>query len=435
MAADRVAVLGAGWAGLAAAVELAGAGVPVTVFESAREPGGRARSVVLDGVELDNGQHILLGAYRHTLRLLDAVNPAWSTQIRRLPLELLIEPGFRLRASRLPAPWHLAVGLLTARGLSWKDRWRAAAFLRALRRTDFRLDADSPLAGFLAARGQSAALARHLWHPLCLAALNTPPGQASAQIFLNVLRDAFTRGRADSDLLLPTVGLSRLMPEPALAFLARRGGRFHAGTPVRALEASGTRWRVHVQNGWQSFDAVICALPPARAAALLAPLPALQPAAALLRALGHQPIYTVYLRYPASLRLAAPMLGLADGPGQWVFDRGQLGGPPGLLAVVISAEGPHTRWSGEERIRRICAQLAQTLGITEKPAWARCIGEKRATFACLPDLARVTSRTPLPGLFLAGDHVAAPEGEADYPATIEGAVRSGVQCARHILER
>ncbi len=134
----RVAVIGAGWAGLAAAVRLAEGGVPVTVFEAARQAGGRARTVELDGIELDNGQHILLGAYRETLALLARVNPAWQAQLLRLPLLLRVEPDFRLRAVRLPAPWHLAAALLGARGLGWGERARALAFVAALRRRHHR---------------------------------------------------------------------------------------------------------------------------------------------------------------------------------------------------------------------------------------------------------------------------------------------------------
>lgn len=153
------------------------------------------------------------------------------------------------------------------------------------------------------------------------------------------------------------------------------------------------------------------------------------PIAESLRALQYQPIYTVYLQYPSDTRLNAPMLGLQHGLGQWVFDRGQLGGPAGLLAVVISASGTHEALDHATLAEEVTSQLAAALRLRTAPSWHQVIAEKRATFSCTPALSRPPSHTPLTGLYLAGDHVA-----GDYPATIEGAVRSGVKCARLILE-
>jgi len=425
----EVAVIGAGWAGMAAAARLAEGGARVTVFESAKQLGGRARTVQLDGIEVDNGQHILLGAYRDALALIDTVNPHGAKQLLRRPLALAMRPGFLLRTPHLPAPWHLAVGLLTAQGLSVGDRLRVIGFLGAIRRLDFRLPQDMALSTLLARHRQDERLNRFLWHPLCLAALNTPPERASAQVFLNVLRDSFTRARADSDVLLPRVNLSALFPEPAAAFVAEHGGTVRRGSRVAAIAAEPGGFTLRVDDEARRFSHVVCAAPPQRAAELIAPLPAMQATAEVVRALRHEPIHTVYLRYPAETRLAEPMLGLAHGLGQWVFDRGQLGGPAGLLAVVISAHGAHEALDHAALAREVASQLRAILGLKAAPLWQRVIAERRATFACTPDLNRPAWRTPLPGLYLAGDYVA-----GDYPATIEGAVRSGVQCARHILE-
>lgn len=430
----RVAVIGAGWAGLAAAVELAAAGVATTVFEAARAAGGRARSVKLGGLELDNGQHILLGAYRHTLALLSRINPSWRAALFRLPLALRLEPGFLLRAARLPAPWHMLFGLLNARGLCWSDRLAAARFLAAMRRRGFRLTTDVPVTTLLARHGQTEAAGRLLWKPLCLAALNTPPEEASARIFLHVLRDAFTRARQDSELLLPRAGLSGLFVEPAMGFLRRHGAVVRLSSPVRALRPTNQGWEVFTDHEVASCTHVICALPPWRAAALLAALPKLQDTVARLGSLVYQPIRTLYLSYGPAVHLPLPMVGLVHGPAQWVFDRGALGGPAGLLAVVISARGPHEAMDRHALEEAVFRQLHESLGLPPRPGWAGMIAERRATFSCRPGLARAGMTTPLPGLLLAGDHVAAPVPEDDYPATIEGAVRSGVQCARLILE-
>jgi hypothetical protein len=127
---------------------------------------------------------------------------------------------------------------------------------------------------------------------------------------------------------------------------------------------------------------------------LIKPLPGMQPVTDAIRALHYQPIYTVYLQYSADIRLSAPMLGLSRGVGQWVFDRGQLGGPAGLLAVVISAGGAHEALDHAALAQEIAEQLAATLHLTTLPAWHQVIAEKRATFSCTPGLARPHSATP-----------------------------------------
>jgi squalene-associated FAD-dependent desaturase len=421
--------VGGGWAGLAAAVTLAQAGIAATVFESAKTLGGRARRVEVHGLAIDNGQHILLGAYRETLALIRTVRGNLDKVSVRLPLTLDTPPGFLLRARPLPAPWHMAVGLATAKGLRLLDRFRAAGFLLSQRRNGFLLEHDIPLAQLLAQCGQTGALNEHLWYPLCLAALNTPPSLASSQVFLSVLRDAFTGERSDSDMLLPTVDLSQLFPEPAAHYIAHRGGRVLVGTRVTGLRRDVDGFTVKTARQCDSFSHVICAVPPRHLADLAGTIPEMAIAIDISRKFNYQPIYTIYLQYPDAIRLPRPMLGLTDGHGQWAFDRGQLGGAPGLLAVLISATGPHEALDHPGLARAVAGELARAFGLPRAPLWHQVIAEKRATFSCTPGLRRPSSRTPVPGLFLAGDYVA-----GDYPATIEGAVRSGVQCARHVLE-
>ena len=131
---DRVsvAIIGAGWAGMAAAVALAQAKIPVTVFEAARHLGGRARSVEIEGIKLDNGQHLLIGAYRETLRLMRAVGADPDKLLLRQPLAINYPGKFNLRAPRLPAPLHLLAALLRATGLTWRERIAAVRFIAAM---------------------------------------------------------------------------------------------------------------------------------------------------------------------------------------------------------------------------------------------------------------------------------------------------------------
>ena len=427
----RVAVLGGGWAGMAAAAELAAAGVAVTVLEASRTLGGRARRVEVDGVALDNGLHILSGAYRETLRLIELVGGAGAVErtLMRRPLEFAIGTRFHLRAPALPAPLHLAVGLLRARGLGWRARIAAARMMQALRRSRYVLPKDLTVSALLDRHQQPASLRRYLWEPLCTAALNTPPAHASAQVFANVLRDGLDGSRADSDLLLPRVDFTTLFPDPAACFVAQRGGTLRTGCAAVSVSLMGTRFAVEA-DAVEQFSAVVCALPPFRVAQIAQRLAGLAPALAAVGALRYEPIWSVYLQYEPDVRLPHPMLGLETGPGHWAFDRGALLGQRGLIGVVISAGGPHETLPQDEIARQVHTSLREQVRGLAQPNWTKVIAEKRATFACTPGVARPSQITPVPGFYLAGDYTA-----SDYPATLEAAVRSGVACARAILAR
>jgi predicted NAD/FAD-binding protein len=220
----RIAIIGGGWSGLAAAVTLAEAGIPCTLFEAAKQLGGRARCVEFDGEALDNGQHILLGAYSESLRLLRLVHPAANEGdlLLRLPLTISRPDGIHLRASRLPAPLHLLAALATARSMTISGRIAAASFFARWRQRRFQSDPALTVAQLV--RDQPVDLVEQLWQPLCIAALNTPIREASAQVFLSVLRTALSSSRQASDLLLPRIDLGALFPKPAAAFIAARGG-------------------------------------------------------------------------------------------------------------------------------------------------------------------------------------------------------------------
>jgi len=420
-ASPRVAVIGGGWAGMAAAVTLAQSGATATVYEAGRILGGRARRARLDGIDLDNGQHVLIGAYRETLRLLSEVGVEPDSALLRMPLALEIAGRFRLRAARLPAPLHVAAGLLAARGLTWRERLRVVRFTRALRARGYRLTADVPVPELLAEHDQHGAPTDLLWEPLCVAALNTPLHSASAQVFVNVLRDSLGAERDASDLLLPRADLSALLPEPAARYVEARGGRVLLGARVQAV--SPTPDGVGIEG--ERHDAAIIACAPQHAARLLE---ASQLAPEICAALGRmtfEPIYTCYLQYPAAVTLPRPMLGLREGLLQWAFDRGALGGPPGLIAAVVSARGEHEELLHGAFAEIAHGELARVVPGLPAPRWSRVVAEQRATFSCVPRLERPGHAIGVPRLFLAGDYTA-----SDYPATLEGAVRSGVAAAR-----
>jgi len=425
----KVAVVGAGWAGLAAAVELADAGADVTVYEAARALGGRARRVELDGVALDNGLHILIGAYRETLRLIGKVRRGAGSGLLRIPLDLYVLGKFHLRAAALPAPLHLAAGLLLARGLPVAQRLRAALFMARLRAARFHLERDLSVDALLTRFNQGPDARRYLWEPLCVSALNTPPADASAQVFLNVLRDSLNGTRADSDLLLPAEDFGALFPDPAARFIVAAGGRVVSGCGVHAITRAGGQLAISSAQGRAEFAHVVCALPPYRVPEVLGGVPEVGPALDMISRLRYEPIYSVYLQYPGEVQLPQPMVGLAGTRAQWLFDRGRLCGQRGLIGVVISARGLHQELDQAALAAEVHGELQAALPAWPAPLWSRVIAEKRATFACVVGVQRPQQRMPVPGLYLAGDYTASP-----YPGTLEAAVRSGVTCARMILE-
>jgi squalene-associated FAD-dependent desaturase len=428
----NVTIVGGGWAGLATAIELCQHGVPVTLIEAARQLGGRARCVAFDAERVDNGQHLMIGAYRETLRLLTLVHAPAPVR-RRLQLRMHTSADeFSLTAPHLPAPLHLVAALITARGISAYERRCALQFCIALAWRRFQLAQDISLAQLLAQHRQTPRLIECLWEPLCLATMNTPLNEASAQVFLAVLRDAFARRRADSDLLFAATDLGQTFPAPALEFIERHGGRVVLGeraTELRiandAIAAVVTAQQLHASHH------VVLATPAYATARLLAPHAPLQTIAHNLEQLNYEPICTVYLRYPAHVTLHTDMVGFTGTLTQWLVDRAHCD-QPGLMAAVISARGAHMDLGNDELIQRVRDEIAQRY-----PAWpahysSMVIREKRATFACRVGInaLRPANTTPVRGLWLAGDYTA-----TGYPATLEGAVRSGVECARQILAR
>ena len=413
-----VAIVGGGWAGLAAAVEATRAGHAVTLFEAARTLGGRARRVVTDdGLVLDNGQHILIGAYRATLALMRTVGVDPDVALHRMPLALRFADGGGLSVpAGLRPPFDLLAGIAGAQGWSWRDR---LSLLRTALRWQARRFQCSPvqsvadLCATLTPRVMDELIA-----PLCLSALNVPVERASGTVFLRVLRDALFAERGGADLLLPRVDLGALLPDPAAHWLAAHGATLHLGRRVQALSPWIDGWTV---NG-EPFDRAILAAPAWEAARLARSTSLPEAAAWSDRAdtLGHEPIATVYVRNAPGLP-GAPLRALrsnAQAPAQFVFDRGALGGPAGLAAFVVSA----SEGTREMLEAQVLAQARHQLGWAQMQP-VQTLVEKRATFACTPGVDRPPAAIA-DGLIACGDYI-----EGPYPATLEGAVLSGQAAA------
>lgn len=428
-----VIVVGGGWAGLSCAVELSRLGHPVTVLEAAKQLGGRARRVPFNALTVDNGQHVMLGAYQYTLALLQQLKVPIETALHRDRLTLHLQDcrgkSWQLQLPHLLTPLNLFVGLLRARGFSLRDRWQALRFGLRLFTSSFSLDDDTSVAELLVSQRQTRNLITALWEPICLASLNTPIEEASARVFIRVLHDSFCKSHRDADMIIPRLDLGSLLPDPAFDFIEQQGGFVHLSQRVTSLTIRERHIEgVVCENNRYQATQVVLAIPPYANQTLIKDHPALHDIAYNLSGFSYHPICTIYLQYPASVQTDRPMQGLLGGTVQWIFDR-RIHGQAGLIAAVISGPGAHMQLSNDELVHQVQAELHECF-----PHWPAAenvliIREKRATFSCRSgiDAIRPDNASPIKGLWFAGDFT-----NTGYPATIESAIISGTQTAQRI---
>ena len=416
---QHVHIVGAGWAGLSAALYASQAGFQVTLHEASAQAGGRARGLNLapSSPSLDNGQHILIGAYTATLALMRLVIPDADALLLRTPLDLRLPNGQGFQMRTASPSVGLLLGVFQAQGWRWRDK---LALLKAALHWQIQ--------GFTCAdhwsvqdlcdhHALSHTVMAQLIEPLCLSALNTPVDSASAAVFLRVLKDAFTSGHGGCDLLIPRVNLSELWVNACLEHLQIK--QCQLAFKHRVNNQDIAQW-LHTPN-----THVVLACPAWQAAALTQDF---NPAwAQQTQQLQHQGIATVYLQcHDAHFKgLDRPMMALAysaQQPAQFVFDHGQTTNQTGLLAAVVSACQRDT----EQLTHLVMAQLQQQLGLQHLSS-VKTLVEKRATFSCTPQLARPPMQIAAK-LWACGDYVQGP-----YPATLEGAVRSGHEVIQTIL--
>lgn len=429
----RVGIIGAGWAGAAAAWQVHKNGHQAVVFEAAPQAGGRARGYYSKtlGAELDNGQHILLGAYKATLNLMQELGLDIERCFHRFDLDIYsADQSFRFKTAPLPAPLHLLGPLFQAQGIPFIDRLALIRLHYALQRQGWQTQTGQTVLQLLAQTKQPALLIQKLWQPLCIAALNTPVETACAQLFANVLRDSLGGSRADTQMLIPLRTMTDLWVTTAL-----QQAQTHYGQVVRQIEKTASGYEIH----GHTLDAVIVATNTASCYRLLQSLDLENQSKPFVDSIGNfefNPIATLYLNPARAWKNPHPMLMLDEdvhglAAGQWVFNHAAMPGSAlgQIIAVTISYANRLTGSSKEDISTAIVEQLHQQCSVPLPPIVAtELITEKRATFVARPGLNRPQLSTPWPNVLLAGDWV-----ENPYPAVLEGAVRSGIAAANALV--
>ncbi len=444
----RVAVIGGGFAGMAASVRLAQLGVKVILLEQRKRLGGRAYSMsdADTGDTFDNGQHVFTGAYDAMLQLLRALGTEelvqWQPELR---LDLLDVDGSSsaLRCPSLPAPLHLLMGLLRMPGLNLRDRMAALRIGGALRRAlrpGAAAELDTLTAGaWLRRNGQTPKLQRMLWEPLTVAIVNETSERASAWPLARALAESFLGTRTRSRMGMAAVGLSKLF-EPAMGrVLEENHGELRTSARVTTLElaAHDDRERVAavILAGGERLkvDGVVLAVPHHAVAPLLPEAWRKRTPFADLDRLGSSPIVSVHLWLDRET-LQLPFVGLLGTAAQWVFNREQLAGDVQghCLTVNYSAAHKEVELPADALVQESMEDLRRLIPAV-RPArllGSRVIKERHATFSARPgtDRLRPGPETPIRSLILAGDWT-----DTGLPATIEGAVRSGFRAAENVL--
>jgi squalene synthase HpnD len=437
-APKKIAVLGAGYAGLAVATELVLRGHEVTLIEARALFGGRAHSFrdTKTGQMLDNGQHIFMGCYHETLDLLRQLGVDDRLYAPPgLAVPFLSDRGRSSLTATLPAPLHLFSALLGFAELNGADKISAVGLALRLR-CGRQPRADETVQAWLARWKQTPNIVRALWEPLCIAALNEPVASASAQIFATVIRRTFLAGAVDSKILLSKVGLSELFAPEVRLLLGMCGGILRLQAPVTELRFAGGMLR-EIALGDETVlhpDAVVSALP---WHALRGLLPGESSLAQACRQMQDAPIVSLHLWLDRPI-LREPFVGLLDSPVHWIFNRDLIHGadpdqPGHVVTAVVSGARELVDKSAGELEELALREMARFFPeVKEARVLHRMVYKSRsATFATTPEAEpwRPGAQTEWSNFWLAGDWT-----NTGLPATIEGAVLSGRRAARLVDE-
>lgn len=428
----RVAIFGAGVAGLSAASRLAYEGFTPTVYEARAYPGGRAHSLTdaATGLTIDNGQHIVMGCYTEFLRFIETLGLRHKLEEQDAMAVPYISPGGQrsaLCAGQLPAPLHLLSGLMGFTELSHRDRLAILKFgaaLRLLRPPDPALTVKD----WLRRHGQTEGAIRALWEPFCIAALNEPITTASARLLHETLRRSLFGSPDDAKILLSKVGLTELFLPEAKCYLEAIGGSLELSAQITALlPEKDLLSGFMTKQGTQKADLYVSALP---YTALRNLLPAGTPLRERINPITSSGILSIHLLTDTRLfEEPTGFTGLLDSPIHWVFDRTDTLPPAQdglhLYAVVVSAANAWMERKSADILEALVAELARFFPAAETMQVERHLVYKSrdATFAARPETEAhrpKTTETPWKNFLVAGDWT-----DTGLPATLEGAADSG----------
>jgi hydroxysqualene dehydroxylase len=446
MATHRVIVIGGGFAGLSAAVELARRGEKVLLLEARPRLGGRATAFTdrHTGERVDNGQHVLLGCYHETFAFLKTIGADENVRLQTtLDVPFIDSQGrrSRLQCPPLKPPWHLLGGLAEWSALGLRDRLAALKLAEPIRiarrqlRGDHSMMAASPgetVQGWLMRNDQTPRLCEMLWEPLALAALNQSPREAAAPMFARVLAQMFGGSATDAAIGIPVRPLDDMYANPARAYIEQRGGQVRTNAAARIVCDGERVAHVSVQEERLTADSVIAAVPWfALADLIVSPPLSLAPVIRAAVGTSPSPIVTVNLWLDRQV-LESSFVGLPGRTMQWVFDkRDAFGNDASHLSLVSSGAADVFGRGNDELIALAFSEILEALPDARRARLTRAtvVREKRATFSLAPGQPpRPGARTGVQGLTLAGDWI-----ETGLPATIESAVLSGRQAAEAVL--
>ena len=437
-----IIIIGGGFAGLAAAVDLAEKGKRVLLLERRSFLGGRAYSIKdkVTGDTVDNGQHLMMGCYHHTLNFLNKIGAADKLKFQPSPRVDFIHPTLgtaSFTCPNLPAPLHLLAGLSRLKTISWLDRIKAlrVGFSLQLMNGNRNRLANISVKQWLDELGQSEQIQNNFWHPMALATLNERPEIASADMFAAVIEQGFMRKKSDSTMVISRVGLSELYTEDAMKFIEARGGEIRMNASVKNIEIeNGAIKSVLLSNDEKiAAEAVISSVPYFMLKEMMdeALIEEHFPA---VKNFVSAPIVSINLWYANSV-MDSEFVGLLDSPIEWVFNKNAIGGAPpsGLhhCALVISGAHEAAKMTKEVLVELAISEMQKNFpnAKNQTPVHSYVIKEQYATISHTVGVAtqRPTQQTGIRGFFLAGDWTA-----TGLPATIESAVKSGQRCAEII---
>ncbi len=445
-----VIIIGGGFAGLAAAVELADQGAKILLLERRAFLGGRAYSFTdkTTGDTIDNGQHLMMGCYHHTLRFLEKIGSLSKLKFQQNPqVDFLSEAASgevhhaSFKCPSLPAPLHLLGGLAKLQTIGWPDRLKALRVGLELRRLNGNRAslADITVREWLTRLGQTETMQSKFWDLVALATLNERPERASADMFARVLDQAFMHTRQDSTMVISKVGLSELYTDDAVRFIEAHGGEVRLSAEVEQIAFEDTcAVAVHLKNGERIHaDAIISAAPYFALSRMLPPeiaaSPTLKPALEFTSA----PIVSINLWYSQPVT-NVEFTGLLDSRIEWVFNKNAISGDSRSghqhLALVISGAHEAAKLNKEELIALAITEMERFFPAArnQKPVHAFVVREHDATLSHIAGTARLrpSQKTEFKNFFLAGDWT-----DTDLPGTIESAVFSGHECARLVFRK